>query len=69
MSDIPNDAISAFTDRQDRRLILSSHFEDVTEDVVLNETPAVAQTRRNILDPGGLRCRSCVGHHGVGWLS
>lgn len=69
MSQVPNDAVSAFTDRHNRRFILSRDFEDVTEDIVLYETAAVAKSRWNILDPGGLRRRSCVGHDGVGGLS
>ena len=47
----PDDAISAFANRHNGRLVLSRNFKDVTKDIVLNKSPSMAQSRRNIFHP------------------
>ncbi len=39
--EIPNDAVCAFSNRHNGRLVLSGDFKDVAEDVVLNKSPSV----------------------------
>lgn len=50
----PDDAVSAFADGHDGRLVLGGDLEYVAEDVVLYESPAVAQRRRDVLHPNML---------------
>lgn len=57
----PNDAVCAFADGHDGGLVLGGDLEDVAEDVVLNESAAVAQRRRNGLRPHLMRRRWLLG--------
>lgn len=56
-----NDAVCAFADGHDGGLVLGGDLEDVAEDVILNESAAVAQRRRNGLRPHLMRRRWLLG--------
>nr|GLL33011.1 Os06g0154550 [Ipomoea trifida] len=69
-SNIPDDSIGAFADRHDGRLVLGCDLKDVAEDVVLDESAAVTECRRNVVDPRHWRLRwRSLRHHRVRRLS
>lgn len=61
---VPNDAVCPFSDRHDWGFVFSSDLEDVAEDIVLDESAAVAEVGRYVVHRR-LWQRLCFRHHGV----
>lgn len=52
----PDNTVRAFANRKNRRFVLGGDFEEIAEDVVLDESSAVARIRRNIIRRLGWLC-------------